>query len=217
MSKPKGVDVAFATAALVLQADHDVHFTFAGPIASDEIARDLKRLQDDYPGRVRYMGYVEGLLERTALFRGADVLLFPTMRDVFGLVILHAMAEGVPVVASEEGTIPETLIEGENGFLAKKGDAAGFAEKILSLLRNEALRRKMSAANRQRFEAVYTQDQYGRKMIRAFQDIDAVSDVSGLESASFRKKPAFFFTWDIYFLAVTVVYVIWRWIVFFQR
>ena len=171
MSRSKGINVAFAAAAIVLKADGGTCFTFAGPIENDEVALGLKTLQAQYPSRVRYMGYIQDEAARTALFRGADVFLFPTLRDVFGLVLLHAMAEGVAIVASREGTIPEIVLEGENGFLCEKGRAEEVSGKILQLLRDEPLRAKMGKANRARFDEKYCLPIYGRAMIDCFQKI----------------------------------------------
>lgn len=172
LSKPKGVDIAFAVAAEVLKADRSVAFTFGGPIASNDIAKDLERLQSEYPGRVRYMGYISDPAERTALFRGADVFLFTTVRDVFGLVLLHAMAEGVPIVAPEEGTIPEIVIHGENGFIVKKGDIPGFRDRVLQILKDKALSDKIQANNRRRYEDRYHPEKYAQVMVEAMNAID---------------------------------------------
>jgi glycosyltransferase involved in cell wall biosynthesis len=172
MSRPKGVYTAFEAASIVLGQERDVHFTFAGPLENDEVAQRLTELQSLYPGRVRYMGYVEDAGERAALFRGADVFFFPTLRDVFGLVLLHAMAEGVPIVASLEGTIPEIILEGENGFLCEKGRAGDFSRKIRMLLNDEGLRRRMGEANRRRYVDKYSLKPYGEAMVGVFKKLE---------------------------------------------
>ena len=168
MSKLKGIFVAFEATAKILCARGDVAVTFAGPIESEEVAHRLEDLQKEYPGRVSYMGYVEDVRERTAIFRGADVFMFTTLRDVFGLVILHAMAEGVPVVASREGTIPEIVVDGQTGFLCEKGKADDFAQKIIQFLSDDTLRKKMSVDSRARFESFYNPEQYGKRMVDVF-------------------------------------------------
>ncbi len=168
LSLDKGIFVAFASAALVLKEQNNVRFTFAGPIESDAVALRLKGLQDEYPGRVHYIGYVEDALERTALFRGANIFMFTTLRDVFGLVLLHAMAEGVPVVASKEGTIPEIVVDGQTGFLCEKGNVEDFAQKIIQLISDDILREKMSKESRVRFESFYNLDRYGKRMVEVF-------------------------------------------------
>ena len=168
LSRDKGVFVAFDVAALVLQANSKAMITFAGPMESEQVALGLEHLQKEYPGRVRYLGYVEDAKERTAIFRGADVFMFTTLRDVFGLVLLHAMAEGKPVVVSREGTIPEIVIDGKTGFLCEKGKAEDFAQKIITLLSDNGLCQKMSIASRARFESFYSLEQYGKRMVEVF-------------------------------------------------
>lgn len=172
MSTPKGVYVAFDIMPLVLNVDQNVRFTFAGPMESEEVAQKVKILEGQFPGRVEYLGYIEDINQRTAIFRNADIFLFPTMRDVFGLVLLHAMAEGLPVVASFEGTIPEIVIDQENGFLCQKGLASDFAARILQLLKNQQLTQKIGQANRKRFEEHYALKHYQEKMISVFVNLE---------------------------------------------
>ncbi|MBF0386302.1 MAG: glycosyltransferase family 4 protein [Candidatus Omnitrophica bacterium] len=172
MSRPKGIYVAFEAAARILRVRRDVAVTFAGPLEDDEVARKLDELQQAYPGRVRYLGYVDDARERTAIFRGADVFMFTTLRDVFGLVLLHAMAEGLPIVASDEGTIPEILLDEGHGLLFAKGEASELVAKILWLAENEVHRKTMGVANRKRFEEVYSLEQYGAIMTNIFRTLD---------------------------------------------
>lgn len=168
MSRAKGIFVAYEATAKILCARKDVAVTFAGPIESEEVAQRLEELQKEYSGRVNYMGYVEDVRERTAIFRGADVFMFTTLRDVFGLVLLHAMAEGVPVVASREGAIPEIVADGQTGFLCEKGKAEDFAQKIIHFLSDDTLRKKMSVDSRARFESFYNPEEYGKRMVDVF-------------------------------------------------
>lgn len=174
MSRLKGVYVAFEAMSQILKERADMVATFGGPLEDQEVKKQLEELQKKYPGRVFYMGYVEDVTERTKIFRQADIFIFPTLRDVFGLVLLHAMAEGLPVVASREGTIPEIVKDGTNAFLIEKGDAKALADRVLLLAGNSQLRRDMGQANRRRFEGTYTLEIYGEVMINAFRQIGAL-------------------------------------------
>ena len=116
MSRLKGVYTAFEAMALILKECVDIVVTFGGPMENEEVKNRLEELQKNFPGRVNYMGYVEDVVERTKIFRQADIFIFPTLRDVFGLVLLHAMAEGLPIVASREGTVPEIVPDGTNAL-----------------------------------------------------------------------------------------------------
>lgn len=173
MSRLKGVYTAFEAMAVVLKERPDCTVTFGGPLENEEVRDQLEGLQKDFPGRVNNAGYVEDMLERTKIFRQADIFIFPTLRDVFGLVLLHAMAEGLPIVASLEGTIPEIVPDGTNALLIEKGDAKTLAQKVLVLANDPVLREKMGRANRRRFEEKYTLEKYGEAMIKAFQQMEA--------------------------------------------
>jgi len=173
MSRLKGVYTAFEAMSLILKERADIMVTFGGPLEDREVKSRLEELQKDYPQRVYYLGYVEDVVERTKIFRQADIFIFPTLRDVFGLVLLHAMAEGLPIVASREGTVPEIVADGTNALLVEKGDAKALADKILLLADDPPLREKMGQANRRRFEETYTLEKYGEAMIGAFKQMEA--------------------------------------------
>jgi len=175
MAKSKGVFTAFKAAAKVMKDNDTVKFTFAGPIENDLVRQGLDDLTERFTGRVKYLGYIEDAQMRTQLLRNADIFIFPTHRDVFGLVLLHAMAEGLPAVASVEGSVPEIIIEGENGFLFPKGDDMQLARHILRLAQDDTLRKTMGRANRERYASVYAPNHYGRNMIKTFEEIDRLT------------------------------------------
>jgi glycosyltransferase involved in cell wall biosynthesis len=171
MSRLKGVYTAFEAMSRVLKERADMVVTFGGPMEDEQVKIRLDELQKDYPSRVHYLGYVEDVLERTRIFRQADIFIFPTLRDVFGLVLLHAMAEGLPIVASREGTVPEIVENGTNALLIEKGDAKALADKVLLLAGDRHLREEMGRANRRRYEEKYTLERYGESMTRVFQQL----------------------------------------------
>lgn len=172
MSRLKGIYTAFEAIPHILEANVNTIVTFGGPLENDEVKSHLEELQSKYAGRVRYMGYVEDVTERTKIFRQADIFIFPTHRDVFGLVLLHAMAESLPIVASREGTVPEIVLDGKNALLVEKTNAVALANQVLSLAQDPALRQRMGQANRLRFEEKYCLPKYGQAMIDVFHQMD---------------------------------------------
>jgi len=94
--------------------------------------------------------------EMSALYRQYDVLLSPSIREGFGLVVAEAMACGLPIVATNTSAIPELVIDGNGGFLCEPGNAGAFAEKINLLAEAPELRREMGEFNRARVEKYFT-------------------------------------------------------------
>lgn len=89
-------------------------------------------------------------------FQAADIYLHAARTDNFPNVVLEALACGTPVVATAVGGIPEQIRDGLTGFLVPPADGEAMAERILRLLGDEDLRRRMgiSAAEdaRERFD-----------------------------------------------------------------
>ncbi len=84
------------------------------------------------------------------LFAVADLFLFPSDGESFGLAAAEAMACETPVIGARAGGLPEVVLHGENGFLHPVGDHEGMARSALELLRNPAKRTEMGKASRQR-------------------------------------------------------------------
>lgn len=103
-------------------------------------------------------------------YKGADICVFPSRHEAFGIVILEAMASGKPVVASNGGAIPETISDGENGILVKPDDPDALAESILTLLRNDTLRNRLSR-NALKTATNYSWDNIAEKYISLYKHL----------------------------------------------
>ncbi|MFB3827578.1 MAG: N-acetyl-alpha-D-glucosaminyl L-malate synthase BshA [Bryobacteraceae bacterium] len=78
----------------------------------------------------------------------AHVLLLPSELESFGLAALEAMACGVVPVSTRVGGVPELVTHEVDGFLEAVGDTSAQAQRVIDLLRNEGLHRKMALAAR---------------------------------------------------------------------
>jgi glycosyltransferase involved in cell wall biosynthesis len=108
----------------------------------------LRRMADELAiaPRVHFVGF-EPATDR--VFQTLDVLLHPAHREPFGRVLVEAMAQGVPVVASADGGIPEIVQDGRTGFLVPVGDVPRMASRLSLLLGDEARRREIGDAGRE--------------------------------------------------------------------
>jgi len=81
-----------------------------------------------------------------AFYAMADVFVFPTLGDPYGLVVDEAMACSLPVIStSAAGEIRDRIEDGINGYIVPPEDSSALAERMLELARNPDLCRKMGA------------------------------------------------------------------------
>lgn len=90
--------------------------------------------------------YVFDPADLAVIYAAADLFAYPTLADSFGLVVLEALACGLPVVAFATGGVPEIIRDGENGLLTPPGDQDRFNTALDMLLRKEVLRQAMARA-----------------------------------------------------------------------
>jgi glycosyltransferase involved in cell wall biosynthesis len=99
--------------------------------------------------RVEFAGRVSDA-ELSRRYAEADVFVLPATIDArgdtegLGVVLLEALAHGLPVVATRRGGIPDIVIDGETGLLVEDGDAAALARAIERLLADPALARRLA-------------------------------------------------------------------------
>jgi glycosyltransferase involved in cell wall biosynthesis len=79
-------------------------------------------------------------------YRAHDLLVFPSTYEGFGMVVVEAMSQGLPVVATPVGCTPELVRDGETGALVPRRDPAGLASALRRLLADAPLRRRLGAA-----------------------------------------------------------------------
>ncbi len=79
-----------------------------------------------------------------AFYQSADVFLFASLTDTQGIVILEALACGLPVIALKDDAFADVIVNNKNGFLVKQHSPKLFAQKIITLLDNLSLYEKFS-------------------------------------------------------------------------
>lgn len=87
--------------------------------------------------------------ERLALLAGATIMLMPSRFEGFGLVAAEAMAAGVPLVASDAGSLPEVIAPPTGGTTVPVGDATALAAAAVALLDDAGRRAELSASARE--------------------------------------------------------------------
>ncbi len=126
----------------------ETRFMFAGPPA-DLDERDIRAETGETSDRLIFTG---GLPQHEIAdrLRRASLLVAPSFFEAFSIAWIEALASGVPVVGTNLVAGPEIVRDGVDGLLADPRNTEDFAEKIVRLLKDDTLRRKMGEAGRAR-------------------------------------------------------------------
>ncbi|MFJ4183958.1 glycosyltransferase [Kitasatospora sp. NPDC089509] len=107
---------------------------------------------------VRYVGLYDPAQCREAVARSVAVLAPSTWLEAFGLVVVEAMAAGVPVVAAGHGAFVELVEDGVTGLLHRPGDPASLAAGVRRLTAEPEFNRELGRAARLRYEQGFSPD-----------------------------------------------------------
>jgi glycosyltransferase involved in cell wall biosynthesis len=122
-----------AFAALAAELPHTLVLAGLAGWGSDELAGAVAA--SGAAERIRLTGYVPER-DKAALLSGADLLVYPSRYEGFGLPVLEAMACGTPVVTTTGGSLPE--VAGDAALLVPPGDPEQLAAAVLKLLGDQA-------------------------------------------------------------------------------
>lgn len=140
----KGQRHFIEAAALVVRQVPDARFVIAG---EGELRLALEQ-------QIRHLGLEKHVIlagfrpDVLSLHKAFDIFVMSSVTEGLGTSLLDAMACGKPVVATTAGGIPEVVRDGETGILVPPRDHAAMAHAIVTLLKDEELRKRMGAAGR---------------------------------------------------------------------
>lgn len=151
LSAPKGFGDLIEAAPAVLAKHPETRFVLCGVAESAALE---PRLRDEVERRalaphVTFLGSLEDA-DLARAYVSSHVFVSPSWTEAFPLVIPEAMAAGLPMVVTSVGAIPDFIRDGEDGFLVPPHEPAQLADRIIRLLDDEPLRRRMSAHVRAR-------------------------------------------------------------------
>ncbi len=155
-----------------LLSDHhpeEALLLYVGRISPEKRLHDLKAVLKQVPGTrlalvgdgparpelealfaglpVKFTGYLQGESLAQA-YASADLFVFPSALESFGLVVVEAMAAGLPVVASRVGGVMDVIEEGRSGYSFAPGDVAGLVEGVRRVVHDPDCRAQMGQAAR---------------------------------------------------------------------
>jgi glycosyltransferase involved in cell wall biosynthesis len=177
----KGPQFLIEAAPSILAARPDAEFVFVGdgPLRAglEERTRELGIGQ-----RVRFLGTRPDV---SAILRGCDLLVRPSLLEGMPLAILEAMACGLPVIATPISGSAELVSHGQNGLLVPTPDPESLTGAVLRLIEDEPLRRAQGRMGRWLAENGHSWDAVARRHLSVYSELlsPAAADGSGATEA----------------------------------
>ena len=166
--------IEFLNAAfLVLESVPDAKALIVGDY-SDGDAGYQEKIQtmvneSGFSDRILMTGYAEDI---SGIYSIMDICVHTSIEpEPFGLVIIEAMANGVPVIASDLGAPKEIITDGVNGYLVSPESSEKFAEKIIDLLSDVELRKKIGNRGREHVRQSYQVKKYARSVEKIYSEV----------------------------------------------
>lgn len=140
LAPEKNIDVLIKAAAIVKKSTSNFNLAIAG---SGHFESELKRLVKDLGivNEVKFFGTLSHV-DLAKLYQGAEVFAIASTSETQSLVLMQALACGLPAVVVDSRALPE-YVNKKNGFVVRAGDEKAMAEKFVWLLRNQKLRQEL--------------------------------------------------------------------------
>lgn len=120
--------------------------------------------------RIYFTGYVDDAT-RDFLYREADVAVFPSLYEPFGMVALEAMAARTPVVVSDVGGLSEIVQHGENGLKFYTGSPESLADNVLRLLGEADFAARLAERAYRDLPRFYSWEEIARMTLRVYEEV----------------------------------------------
>ena len=167
LSRLKGAPVLLAVVPMVLKVRQDVEFIFAGPWSQEGDRREAESFVAHHglSGYVVFTGPVNTVEHKRSIYSSADLFVFPGIQqEGQPLVVLEAMASGLPVLFTDRGCLRDTVIEGQCGLEVRCNDPHHLADRLLWFLDHPEEVERMGRNARARFERFYTCERFVRHL-----------------------------------------------------
>lgn len=161
----KDYDTFLQIAEIITSIRNDVSFIIVGNTESRE--KEFEQLKNRYKNNHQII--LPGLISDVeALVNACDIgILFSPNGEGFSNSILEYMAIGKPVIANDAGGNKELITQDENGYLLPLNERQAITEKIIFLIDNPEIRRKLGKNNQQKIAGQFTVEKMGKR----FEDI----------------------------------------------
>lgn len=166
----KGIEDFLQAMNILSEKELNIQVNIVGAWRNDEFKKKCLNLLQGNPS-VTFHGALSGG-EKLYQLSAADIFVFvPRAPEGHPWVIVEAMAAGLPIIATNQGAIIESVSDGVNGYIVNPMNSGQVAEKIQYLIDNPDMREKMKRESRRIYEEKFTQDKMAEKLGIAFNKV----------------------------------------------
>lgn len=138
----KSLDILVNSFKKLIKEAPKAHLVMVGDgTAREKLEKMIKRKKLD--SQTHFIGRVIGD-DLSQIYRTGTVFVITSKTETQSIVLMEAMASGLPAIAVNAGAVTELVKDGENGFIFEPNDTAGIASGICTIISNKELREKMS-------------------------------------------------------------------------
>lgn len=138
----KSLDILVNSFKKLIKEAPKAHLVMVGDgTAREKLEKMIKRKKLD--SQTHFIGRVIGD-DLSQIYRTGTVFVITSKTETQSIVLMEAMASGLPAIAVNAGAVTELVKDGENGFIFEPDDTAGIASGINAIISNKELREKMS-------------------------------------------------------------------------
>lgn len=156
LSPEKGLDLLLEAFAVLCRNDDNICLVIVGDGPLKEALTSQVR-QLGIESRVIFTGFLRNVDD---WYAAADLFVLSSHTEGLPMVLLEAMATGLPVVTTAVGGIPDIICNGENGMLVPAGDVGAIVSAIGMSIKDTALRGRLSANARKTVETSFSVDKW---------------------------------------------------------
>jgi glycosyltransferase involved in cell wall biosynthesis len=215
VSPEKGVHVLLEAFEIILRQYPDASLTIVGPewIPPREYLADLcldrrvvegfahfyegsytEKLKDNLSPEAAKRVTFAGLIPHRDVpvyYANADIFISPSFYESFGMSVIEAMAEGLPVVAVAGGALPDLISDGSNGLLVGPSNPGALARGVENLITNHELRKSIACAGREMVCKTFSFESICSRLLEVYKGVlscpfDSREAETSVQISSFR-------------------------------
>ena len=160
----KAVDLLISAFAALARTYPDARLLIAGE-GPERKNLEQQALQSGIAEKIFFLGWVSDM---DSFYGGLDVFVQPSQEEAFGMSAAEAMAQGVPVIISDAGGLPEVAVHDVSGLVVPAGDPQALQAALERMTQGEHLRTRLGTAGWQRIKEHFTPERAAVRLTRIY-------------------------------------------------